>query len=558
MLNSFLLKQEDLEQDNGHFSVLVQRKSGILSVKIVHKVNGTIWRKRWCWNSQKADIQFSVLQVHCPEVGSKAKAMENCRCTIMPIWKRFKLFFAQLLLLISSVFTEESQKCVKNMQPVMIERRDPLWVNIVAVSDHVFHRFPSDLLIQVSATQLSLFLCVPFVLMATDRACEDAMRTSLPRSHRYLRMMILVMVLVTTSMEWMGTRSGNTMDEKLNALLSKFAHSETQIAQIPALTTWMSRMDSHISKTLGDFATRLTEMEQNFSALTARMCKFETHAASASNVSGSARSWPTLEQVDGSTAAGSHGPGSSDDNRNTRRRLDPPSNTEDEQSRSAVLLRFPCEQYHKGITKWIDNLWEESSMPAYDKPVRIHCKAGSVSFRLVFATRGKCQDTICRKKMLVCPMLLTVPSAAPMLQSQCVNPNQLKTESLENNLRLCGENWLTNSNFSSLMEMTKVHSSSERSMLVHNFSAFKIEETELENQCSNLPLLEVDTHLPLLHLSCLFLVVLLKCCNVFSLKPTRPMCVGRPFASPLFRRLAGRGAFFCGFPFRWVLRFVLT
>ena len=34
-------------------------------------------------------------------------------------------------------------------------------------------------------------------------------------------------------------------------------------------------------------------------------------------------------------------------------------------------------------------------------------------------------------------MLLTVPSAAPMLQSQCVNPNQLKTESLENILRLC-------------------------------------------------------------------------------------------------------------------------
>ena len=74
----------------------------------------------------------------------------------------------------------------------------------------------------------------------------------------------------------MGTRSGNTLDEKLDALLSKFVHFETQIAQIPALTTWMSRMDSHISKTLGDFATRLTEMEQNFSALTARMCKFET------------------------------------------------------------------------------------------------------------------------------------------------------------------------------------------------------------------------------------------------------------------------------------------
>ena len=34
------------QQDNGHFSVLVQRKSGIRSVKIVHKVNGTKWPKR--------------------------------------------------------------------------------------------------------------------------------------------------------------------------------------------------------------------------------------------------------------------------------------------------------------------------------------------------------------------------------------------------------------------------------------------------------------------------------------------------------------------------------
>ena len=31
-----------------------------------------------------------------------------------------------------------------------------------------------------------------------------------------------------------------------------------------------------------------------------------------------------------------------------------------------------------------------------------------------------------------------------------------------------------------------------------------------------------------------------------------------PFASPFFRRLAGRGAFFCGFPFRWVLHFAMS
>ena len=32
------------------------------------------------------------------------------------------------------------------------------------------------------------------------------------------------------------------------------------------------------------------------------------------------------------------------------------------------------------------------------KPVRIHCKAGSVSPRLVFETRAKCQDFVARKK----------------------------------------------------------------------------------------------------------------------------------------------------------------
>ena len=36
-------------------------------------------------------------KVHCPEVSSKAKAVENCPCTIVPIWKRLKLFFAQFV-----------------------------------------------------------------------------------------------------------------------------------------------------------------------------------------------------------------------------------------------------------------------------------------------------------------------------------------------------------------------------------------------------------------------------------------------------------------------------
>ena len=41
MLNSFLYVQRDLEQDNGHFSDLDQRKSGTLLLKTVHKDNVT-------------------------------------------------------------------------------------------------------------------------------------------------------------------------------------------------------------------------------------------------------------------------------------------------------------------------------------------------------------------------------------------------------------------------------------------------------------------------------------------------------------------------------------
>ena len=49
------------------------------------------------------------------------------------------------------------------------------------------------------------------------------------------------------------------------------------------------------------------------------------------------------------------------------------------------------EQYTLGgITNWINNLWENSNIPACNKPVRTHCKAGSVSARLGFETRAKC------------------------------------------------------------------------------------------------------------------------------------------------------------------------
>ena len=93
MLNSFLFLQRDLEQDTGHSSDLDQRKSGTLLVKTVHKENGTELQSKWCWHLQKADIQSSEPRVHCPEDSSEAKAVENCRYTIVPIWIQLRLFF---------------------------------------------------------------------------------------------------------------------------------------------------------------------------------------------------------------------------------------------------------------------------------------------------------------------------------------------------------------------------------------------------------------------------------------------------------------------------------
>ena len=122
-----LVDQETMNKNWSFIGSGSEKKSGAVFVKTVHKEYGIILLKGCWWNSQKADVQFSALQVHRPKVGLRAKAMENCRYTIQPIWKRLSFFFAQLLLQISSVFTEQSQKCVKSTKPFMRERDDPLW-----------------------------------------------------------------------------------------------------------------------------------------------------------------------------------------------------------------------------------------------------------------------------------------------------------------------------------------------------------------------------------------------------------------------------------------------
>ena len=216
-------------------------------------------------------------------------------------------------------------------------------------------------------------------------------------------------------LDGMGHRSIDAQFKELRDRLLPLArgfaefdkHVETISEAVGAVTSRITNVEQTVNALLAKMAL-FTALEQNVntltenvSSLTARICQIETNATSVYSGFGSARSWNVLGHGDGSTATGSlgfHGPGSSDDSRNTRRRLDTFPSPEDEHARSTVLLRFPCEQHHKGITKWINDLCEESNLPADSRLVKIYCKAGSMSVRLVFETRAKCQDFEARYK----------------------------------------------------------------------------------------------------------------------------------------------------------------
>ena len=114
---SFLSPQEDFHLEDGHSSDLDRKRSGILLVIADHKENGTESLNWWWKYLEKADTQFSVPRVHCPKERSNAKEVDNYQCTSALMEERLKLFFAQLFVLTSSVSTEQSQICVRNIKP---------------------------------------------------------------------------------------------------------------------------------------------------------------------------------------------------------------------------------------------------------------------------------------------------------------------------------------------------------------------------------------------------------------------------------------------------------
>ena len=126
-LNSFRFMQKDSHQEDDHSSDLDQKQSDILLTTKDHKENGTKSLNWWWSHSTKANIQSFEPRVHCPEERSKAKEEENYLYTTLPMGMRLKLFFAQLFLLISSVSKEQSQICVTNANPAMLQQGDLFW-----------------------------------------------------------------------------------------------------------------------------------------------------------------------------------------------------------------------------------------------------------------------------------------------------------------------------------------------------------------------------------------------------------------------------------------------
>ena len=160
----------------------------------------------------------------------------------------------------------------------------------LAVSDHVFHRFLFDLLIQVSATQLSLFLCIPFVLMATGRASEDAMDTSLPGSPP-LSSNVGSPHGSGHDLDGMCQRSIDALFKEFRDLLQPLARGFADFDKhVKTLSEAVGMVTSSVKQTVncplcqdGDVCRDGAE----FQYLTARVCKVETYAARALNVSGS-------------------------------------------------------------------------------------------------------------------------------------------------------------------------------------------------------------------------------------------------------------------------------
>ena len=141
------------------------------------------------------------------------------------------------------------------------------------------------------------------------------------------------------------------------------------------------------SKTSHD--AKITNIQQIISSLAARVTTLET-------VVPARGSWNLLGHSDGSTATGSLG------SRGQGHLMITETQGVDltlfkPRERTCAKCR-PATVFVRTIPRWsfhvTNGIWEKSNIPAYKKLVRVHCKTGGQSARLVFDTRVECQDFV--------------------------------------------------------------------------------------------------------------------------------------------------------------------
>ena len=215
-----------------------------------------------------------------------------------------------------------------------------------------------------------------------------------------------------------------------------------------------------------------------------------------------------------------------------RRRLDKDTSSDDESARSAVLLLFPCEQCLLGMYAWLEKILDPT-----DQSERVHCKRGTKLDRIVFDTRGKCQDCLARFKDDGLAYSVNSPFfVSPRVQFLFVNLDHQNGERSVDVLHRFGKLWLQSYKKFSLSMTPKPLTLFQPLISEHKFSTCMTVETELENQFSGLPQLETTTCIVFLLMYLCLICPSPSCNNLLVkqvLRPTiaRPMCDGRPFAA---------------------------
>ena len=123
-LKSYLYMQRSLVQDNGHsFGPGSEKKWYSLKEDIPQGIWDNIEDKMVL---EFAEIGHPIFRATTPLSRGKLKSKGHGKLSIHfgATQETLRLFFAQLFLQISSVFTEQSRTCVKNMNPITIDQGD--------------------------------------------------------------------------------------------------------------------------------------------------------------------------------------------------------------------------------------------------------------------------------------------------------------------------------------------------------------------------------------------------------------------------------------------------